>query len=212
MKLTNTCLLALAGVALATSAHADGIYSEGFDNLAGSGWVLANNSSPAGQSWYQGVSEIFAAQDGAAGSYASANFLSALGGSGSISNWLISPEINLGGATSLSFYVRTEATDGYLDAVNVYFNAGSSSATASFTTLLTAVTATQGWTQYTVNLPTAATGRIAFEYVVGNADDANVIGIDTVQIAAAVPEPTTYALMGLGLAGLAALRRRRSAD
>ena len=37
------------------------------------------------------------------------------------------------------------------------------------------------------------------------------IGIDDVRFAAAVPEPGTWALMGLGLAGLGALRRRQVA-
>jgi hypothetical protein len=209
MNFKKSCLLALTGVALAASAHADGLYSENFDNLATSGWILTNNSAPAGQSWFQGVPEIFAAQSGAAGAYAGANFLSTAG-NGSISNWLISPEITLGSASVLTFYVRTEAVGGYADALNVYFNAGSASATSSFTSVLSAVNAAQGWTQYSVNLPDAATGRIAFEYAVSNADNANYIGLDTVQITA-VPEPTTYGLMALGLLGIAALRRR-SAD
>lgn len=209
MNFNKSCLLALAGLSLAVSAQADGLYSESFDNLATSGWTLTNNSTPAGQTWFQGNTGIFSAQSGAPDSYVGANFLSAGNGVGSISNWLISPEITLGSASVLTFYVRTEAIDGYADALNVYFNAGASSATASFTTLLTSVTAAQGWTQYSVTLPNAATGRIAFEYIVGNADNANYIGLDTVQISA-VPEPATYGLMALGLLGIAALRRRQA--
>lgn len=212
MNFKKSCLLALAGIAWAASAQADALYTEGFENLGASGWTLTNNSAPANQTWYQGVSEIFTAQDGSAGSYASANFLSASSaGIGAISNWLISPEITLGGASTLAFYLRTEATAGYQDVVNVYFSAGSSSSTASFTTMLSSVTAAQGWTQYTLTLPSATTGRIAFEYAVADANNANVVGLDSVSISA-VPEPASYALMGLGLAGIAAMRRRRSAD
>jgi len=210
MKLTHTCLLALAGVTLASAAQADTIYSEGFEDLANSGWILTNNSSPAGTSWLQGANEIFTAQAGGENSYALANYLSA-NGSGSISNWLISPEITLAAGSTLSFYARTEDTAGYQDAFNVYFSAGSASTTSSFTALATAVTAQNGWTLYTFALPDAATGRIAFEYSVANADNANVLGIDSVQISA-VPEPSTYGLMALGLVGMAALRRRRSAE
>lgn len=204
-------LFGLAGLALVASAQADVLFTEGFDDLVGSGWTLTNNSAPAGNSWYQGVSEIFASQAGSAGSYAQANWLSALNGTGSISNWLISPEITFNSASTLSFFVRTEDVSGYADKVNVYFSAGASAATAGFTTLVGSVTAeTAGWTQYTVSLPTATTGRIAFEYALDSADSANVIGIDTISVSA-VPEPSTYALMGLGVAGLAALRRRKAA-
>lgn len=209
MKLTASCLLALAGLAGAATAQADTLYSEGFDNLAASGWILTNNSSPAGISWFQGVVENFAAQAGADNSYASANFNSTTALAGSISNWLISPEITLGGATSLSFYLRSAGNDGFQDAVNVYFNAGADSSTASFSTPLTAITAADGWTLYTIDLPSAATGRIAFEYAVGDANNANLVGIDSVSISA-VPEPSTYLLMGLGLAGVGLLRRRAS--
>lgn len=210
MKVGNKYLLGFAALALTASVQAQVLYTEGFDAFADSGWTLTNNSAPAGNAWYQGVSEIFAAQAGAAGSYAQANFLSTTSDTGSISNWLISPEITFNSASTLSFYVRTEDVAGYADTVNVYFSAGASAATASFTTLVGSVTATtSGWTQYTVALPTATTGRIAFEYAVANAAIANVVGIDTVSVSA-VPEPSTYALMGLGVAGLAALRRRKA--
>src|SRR6478609_2463871 len=56
------------------------LLSEGFNNVASlgaAGWVFTNASTPVGQSWFQGNSGIFAAQSGAATSYAAANFLSA---------------------------------------------------------------------------------------------------------------------------------------
>ena len=209
MKFVKPCLLGLAVFALSATAQAATVYSEGFDNLATSGWILTNNSTSAGNSWYQGVPEYFASQSGAAGSYAVADFLSSNAVNGTISNWLISPEITLGTATTLSFYARTDDVAGFNDTLKVYFNAGSASSTASFTSLLATITAsTAGWTQYTIALPSAATGRIAFEYAVGDALTANVIGIDSVSVSA-VPEPATYGLMGLGIAGLIAVRRRK---
>jgi hypothetical protein len=208
MKLAKKCLLGLAGVTLAIAAQAD-TYTEGFDDLAASGWTLSNNSSPAGLAWFQGVPEYFAAQSGATGSYALATYSSTTALNGSISNWLISPELILGGASSLSFFARTEATEGFSDTVKVYFNAGADAATTSFTNLLGTVTlSTSGWTQYTIALPNAATGRIAFQYAVSDAATANLAAIDSVSVSA-VPEPTSFALMGLGVLGLAFLRRRQ---
>ncbi|MDT8999219.1 choice-of-anchor J domain-containing protein [Paucibacter sp. APW11] len=206
MKLASKLALAAASLAIAGAAHAD--YTESFDDLASSGWSLVNLSSPAGLSWFQGNDGIFASHSGAANSFAMANFNSANNGVGSIDNWLISPVINLGGATQLSFYARTENTTGFQDTFNVMFTT-TAAGTAGFAPVLAAVQAeASGWTKYTVQLPSAATGRIAFEYTVANADNANVLAVDTVSVTA-VPEPSSIALMGLGVAGLALLRRRK---
>lgn len=216
MKLSKPTRFGLAALALAGSsaafADAPPLYSQGFDDLASSGWLLINNSAPAGTSWFQGVPESLTAQAGAADSFAMATYLSALNGSGAIDNWLISPEIALNGAATLSFWARSEDTAGFSDTMKVYFNAGAAASTASFTSLLSSVTATTaGWTQYSVALPDAASGRIAFDYFAANADTANVIAIDSVSISA-VPEPTTYALLGLGLCAIACVRRQARAQ
>ncbi|MCV2353678.1 PEP-CTERM sorting domain-containing protein [Paucibacter sp. B2R-40] len=213
MKLSTPSRFGLAALALAASsvafADAPSIYTQGFENLATSGWLLTNNSAPAGLAWFQGVPESLSAQAGATDSFAMATYNSALNGTGSIDNWLISPEIALNGATELSFWARTEDTAGYADQIKVYFSAGSASNTASFTTLLSSVAAsTGGWTQYSLALPNAASGRIAFDYAVADANNANVIAIDSVSITAAVPEPSSYALMGLGLCAVAFARRK----
>jgi len=118
----------------------------------------------------------------------------------------------LGGSTSLSFYARSEDVAGFTftDTFNVLFSSGSGTATSGFTSVLASVTAsTADWIKYTVTLPSAATGRIAFEYLVADANNANVLAIDTVSVSA-VPEPATYGLMAMGLMGLAMLRRRKA--
>lgn len=215
MKLSIPTHLGIAVLALACStaaiADAPPLYSQGFENLAGSGWLMSNQSAPAGLSWFQGVPESLSAQAGAANSFAMATYNSAANGVGTIENWLISPEIALNGAAELSFWARTEDTPGFADQIKVYFSAGASSSTASFTTLLSSVTAASGWTNYSVVLPSAASGRIAFVYSVADANNANVVGLDSVSITAAVPEPSSYALMGLGLCALALARRKARA-
>ncbi|MDO9071902.1 MAG: choice-of-anchor J domain-containing protein [Rubrivivax sp.] len=210
----------LALVAAASGAHANTLLSEGFDNVAtlgASGWVQVNNSTaPLGSSWFQGNSGIFAAASGAPNSYIAANFLSTGSATGAVSNWLMTPELSLDSTGELSFLVRT-AGDGFLDMIEVRLStSGASANVADFSTLLGSFQASSdtGWvglsyTLYGVDTPT--TGRLAFRYLVDNVSTAgNYLGIDDVVVTSAIPEPTTYLLMGLGVAGLM-LRRRFTA-
>lgn len=214
MHLRKKFLVACAAVGLMGSAHAVDLLSEGFDDvgaLAGSGWVLVNNSTAADQSWFQGNTAVFTAYAGADDAYVAANFWSSGSLTGAISNWLITPTLTLSGGETLSFYARTESTD-YADALVVRLStSGAATATeANFSVTLASLTSLQaGWTQYTVTVPTLAAGttaRIAFEYAVPNALDADYVGLDSVTVSS-VPEPGTVALFGLGIAGLM-LRRR----
>lgn len=210
----------LALVAVATGSQAITVLSEGFDNVAtlpASGWAQVNNSTaPLGTSWFQGNSGIFAAASGAANSYIAANFLGTGNATGAVSNWLMTPVVALDPTSMLSFQVQT-AGDGFLDKVEVRLStSGASTNVADFGTMLGSFQASTltGWVglSYSMGVIDApTTGRIAFRYVVDNVSTAgNYLGLDNVAITSAIPEPGTYLLMGLGVAGLM-LRRRFTA-
>lgn len=226
MKTLKSCVsagaLALAvlapGTALA-SAKADTkagteVLDEGFENVpALPGWIFTNNSAPAGNPWFQGNAGIFEAQSGAANSYAAASFLGSEGGFGVVDNWLISPVLSLTGITNLSFWTRHEELAGFNDVLEVRFASGSSGATSAFTTLLGTIGGAAGypadWTQWSGNLDVEGQGRFAFRYV-GAADTLNYVGLDTVRVVTAVPEPSLYAMLFLGLGALGLVRRKSS--
>lgn len=187
------------------------LFSENFDDVSNlPGFLQVNASAPGSSSFFQGNDGVFAAHSGAANSYIAANFLTPANASGLIDSYLISPVLTLNGASTLSFFTRT-ADAGFTDKLEVRFSAGTSSDIASFTTLLTTVGdggtyPSNGFQQFIATLPATGTGRFAFRYV-GDASTADYIGIDTVSVSA-VPEPSTYAMMGLGLAALALVRRK----
>ncbi|WP_422017050.1 choice-of-anchor J domain-containing protein [Roseateles sp.] len=207
----------LLAAGLTLGAQADPYFTENFDSIAGlsaTGWVLNNQSSPAGSAWFQGNSGVFGAQAGAADAYIAANFLSTTAVNGVVDNWLISPELAIGSGSTLTFY--TQASDaGYLDKLEIRFSSGASTDLSSFSTVIGTVGSTSAypvgsWLAVTVALPTAATGRFAFHYTVADANDASYIGIDSVSVSA-VPEASTFAMLGLGLIAVGAIQRRRAA-
>lgn len=173
-------------------------------------WVQVNQSTPPGQAWFQGNAGVFAAQSGPADSYIGASYLSAAMGEGAIDNWLITPELNFVGLSNLSFFTRTLTVPGLNDMLEVRFSSGAGSDPSGFTTLLTTVggpTPYPGsWQEFTANLTLSGSGRFGFRYL-GDASVANYIGIDTVRVMTAVPEPSAYLMLGFGLAALSLLRR-----
>jgi hypothetical protein len=120
----------------------------------------------------------------------------------------------------VSFRVRADGGN-FLDTLEVRFSTGAgadvgttTTSVGTFTSLLGTYSTTtdQGWVLQTYNLGLLAnaTGRIAFRYVVADVATAgNYLGIDNVTVTA-VPEPATYGLMALGLAGMM-IRRRMAA-
>lgn len=218
--------LAFAGSASAASL------TENFDGGVPAGWTVTNNSSPTGTTnWFQGNPIVFDAHSGAANSYLGANFNNTAG-VGDISNWLILPTMSYSNGDTVSFYTRTADASNWPDRLELRFsatggtNVGNSSASVgSFTTLLLSVNPDlnvggypEEWTQQSVvisGLSGATNGAIAFRYFVPDGgpagDNSNFIGVDTLSITAAVPEPTTYALMALGLGALALRRKQKQA-
>jgi hypothetical protein len=203
--------LAATGAPAAQAAGVD-VLNEGFGNVSGlSGWAQVNHSVPPGSGWFQGNADLFPAQSGAADSYAAINFLGAANGSGAVDNWLITPTLDLSGTTVLSFFTRRDTLPGFNDVLEVRFSSGSGTDTAGFTTLLTTIGGDAGyptdWQEFSATLSANGSGRFAFRYF-GPADTLNYIGLDSVSVVTAVPEPSTWAMLGLGL-GLFGLKRRK---
>jgi hypothetical protein len=196
--------------ALSYAAGAE-VLNEGFNNVPGlSGWTQVNNSVPPGTGWFQGTADVFAAQAGAANAYAAANYLGAAGGSGNVDNWLITPLLNLSGTTSLSFFTSHAGDPGFSDRLEVRFAAGSGTGTDAFSTLLLTISGAAyptAWEQFSATVNVDGPGRFAFRYL-GDAATLNYVGIDTVSVVTAVPEPSLYLMMMLGLGALTLLRRK----
>ncbi|HSN76416.1 MAG TPA: choice-of-anchor J domain-containing protein, partial [Anaerolineae bacterium] len=189
-------------------------FSEGFDDittLPGMGWFFQNNSAPLGTTdWFQGNDTVFPAHAGAPTAYIGANFNNTAG-VGTISNWMLTPELNLANGDTISFWTRTADGSIWPDRVELRLSlAGASTNVGTlatdvgdFTTLLLSVNPTlaaggypEAWTQYTATLsgiPGGASGRIAFRYFVTgggpNGNNSNYIGIDTVEyVSAGLPQ------------------------
>jgi hypothetical protein len=213
----------------ACAAHAAPVLTEGFGDvttLGGAGWSQINNSTAGGTTgWFQGNTGVFDSASGAADSYIAANFLNA-GLGGDISNWLITPVLDLSYRSVLSFATRAggffpDRLEVRLSTNGASGNVGATSASVGdFSTLLLAINPALGggypsddWATYTMQLGFLApgtTGRIAFRYnVTDTFSNGDYIGIDSVNVS--VPEPSTIALVGIALFGFAWTLRKRTA-
>jgi hypothetical protein len=240
--LSTTLAVSALALALSAPANAAGLttLAEGFTSVSGlaPAWTFQNNSDPAPLSpatWTQGVTTTsnYAAQSGPATSFAQVDFSSTAGditqANGTISNWLVTPELDFSQGGTFSFYARTFGGNDRAEFIELrQSNAGSSTnvGTAAtdlgdFTTLVGSVgslTAVPGlsssaWVQYAFTLaPSSGSGRLAFRYFATdggvNGTQAQYATIDTVNFA--VPEPSSMAGMLL-MGGLGAATRLRKA-
>ncbi|MFK5582948.1 cell wall-binding repeat-containing protein [Serinicoccus sp. LYQ131] len=189
--------------------------TEGFEDieaLPGEGWAYINNSEPLGTtSWFQGNPETtFPAQDGPDDSYVGANFNNSAS-PGEISNWMLTPEVDLTEGSTLSFWTRASGDGLYADRLEVRMSTAGDSTdvgtgvegVGDFDTTLEVINedlAPDGypgeWTQYEVTIEGVdddTTGRLAMRYTVPDAGplgaNSDYIGIDTLQYVAADVEP-----------------------
>ena len=188
-------------------------------SMLSAGWVTTNQSAPlttatwnvsnytiplAGPLFGSGdVNTLPVGQAGGNNSFAVVNFNSTTG-AGIISNWLITPNINVQNGDIVTFYSRkgTDGTTDYPDRLELRMStatttvvpSGGSADVGSFTTVGVTVNPSlvagfvypKTWTQYAytvAGLPTPTPVKFAFRYFVTNGGpsgaNSDLIGIDT---------------------------------
>ncbi|MDQ3110796.1 MAG: choice-of-anchor J domain-containing protein [Bacteroidota bacterium] len=231
--LLKTSALVIAGLVGSVTNSSAQAFSEDFNDittLAASGWSLQNLSTPVGSTnWFQGTNVAaggpFDSYNGAANAYIGANYNNT-GSTGTISNWLMTPNRTFRNGDVFTFYSRKVSPDSYADRLEVRMstngpstNAGANATTVGdFTTLVMSINPTLVlgvypivWTQYTITisgLPAPTSGRLAFRYFVTGAgasgSNSDYIGIDAVNYTPYVcPTITVSGTLAAGTAGTA---------
>jgi hypothetical protein len=208
-------MLALACAVAMGTAQAEVLLVENFDNVnalrAGDQWIFENASVPPGiaPGWVQGNPDVFEAHMGEPNAYIASSFQSAAP-NGQLDDRLFTPLFSLENGAVATFWLRGANDPGFFDMV-VYGYTDGGADPLDF--ILQEVTiAPDGWTQYSITIEArAGNGRLGFVHT-GPEATSNYVGLDTLRIVdqrqGDVPEPATLLIMGIGLAGLAASRRR----
>lgn len=209
-------LLSFTLVLTFCSVQSQNLIMENFDNittLPAAGWQTTNQSAPLGSTvWFQGgAGTTFAGYNGGQTSYIGANF-NATTGSGTISNWLITPVLSLQNGDVVTFWTRKTTYPAAPSPSNTFpdrlevrlstnggFTANPSTGISDlgdFTTLILsinpdlALTGYPGvWTQYTYTvsgLTGVTDSKLAFRYWVTNGGptgaNSDFIGIDAFSV------------------------------
>ena len=200
-------LLSLSLVLAGVTAQGQNLFAENFDVFPAT-WTQTNQSSPVGAStWAQGGGTAFSSSyNGGPTSFALVNFNSTTG-AGIISNWLITPVINVKDGDVISFWSRQGGdVSQFPDRLEMRiasdwtaFSAlptGGSAGLGDFTNLAVAINPNLTvtgypltWTQYSytvTGLPNATDIRVGFRYFVTDAgpagNNSNIIGIDAFSV------------------------------
>ncbi len=185
-------------------AYGQTILQESFNNLGAplvlpSGWTMTNQSQNASANqWFRGNPAVFVANSGDTNGYIAANFAAVASGVGTISTWLISPNINVKNGDEISFFTRTAGT--YPDRLELRMSTLGNSSTSpegptgvgSYSTLCLSVNPALlpniyplTWTKYNYvvsGLSGPTNCKFAFRYFVTNGGpsgaNSNYIGVD----------------------------------
>jgi hypothetical protein len=178
---------------------------ESFDDistLAAAGWTFTNQSNPIGTiDWFQGSPAAITSYNGADSAYIAVNYNSTAG-AGTISNWMITPAVNVQDGDVVTFWTSTPAGSTWNDRLEVRSSTGTMTLPSgvtdvgSFTNVLLTINDAynlsypETWTQFTIVIAGVGTTPVAqnfaFRYNVTNGgpsgDNSNYIGIDALYI------------------------------
>lgn len=214
-------MLALACASAMGWAQAAVLLEEDFEDvsaLPGQGWVFSNASVPPGAApgWVQGNPDVFEAQrfpQEAANAYIASSFESAAPG-GILNDQLYTRPFSLENGAIATFWLRGAADPGFSDIV-VYGYTNGQPDPGAFIKSMTVTAPQDGWRMFTITIDPMAgmSARLGFVHT-GEEATSNYVGLDTLRIntlrepPAGVPEPASLLIFGIGMAGLAAVRRR----